>query len=390
MLIILKNQHVKDIYMIFKNSKISRVILLGLLCGIVFPILITYVLFINSYKERSLQTINIITESYSISAIEALWFFSDEWTKVVVQSASKNVKIYSATIHNDEDVLLAHHQEKTPSLNTKRVKVNLEKKGDFLGTLTLYFKMDEINKDIYIEKSNLFLILILQAIVSSTILYFIIRYKILQPIKKLTLQSKLLSNKQLNKRFVWEQNDEMGQLGKAMNKTRISLQKMFKKLEAKVIYDNLTQVYNRNGFEEVFSLENKRCQRYYHPLSMIMFDIDFFKKVNDKYGHLVGDKILIEICTLIQSKIRESDSLIRWGGEEFFIITPEVDLDSAVQLAEKLRKVVETHEFETVKNITISLSVGEKEESETTEDFIKRIDDLLYDSKNLGRNKTSF
>ena len=390
MLIILKNQHVKDIYMIFKNSKISRVILLGLLCGIVFPILITYVLFINSYKERSLQTINIITESYSISAIEALWFFSDEWTKVVVQSASKNVKIYSATIHNNEDILLAHHQEKTPSLNTKRVKVNLEKKGDFLGTLTLYFKMDEINKDIYIEKSNLFLILILQAIVSSTILYFIIRYKILQPIKKLTLQSKLLSNKQLNKRFVWEQNDEMGQLGKAMNKTRISLQKMFKKLEAKVIYDNLTQVYNRNGFEEVFSLENKRCQRYYHPLSMIMFDIDFFKKVNDKYGHLVGDKILIEICTLIQSKIRESDSLIRWGGEEFFIITPEVDLDSAVQLAEKLRKVVETHEFETVKNITISLSVGEKEESETTEDFIKRIDDLLYDSKKLGRNKTSF
>lgn len=375
--------------MILKNSKISRVILLGLLCGIILPILITYVLFINSYKERSLQTMNIITESYSISATEALWFFSDEWTKVVVQSASKNVKIYSATIHNNEDILLAHHQELLPSLNTKRVKVNLEKKGDFLGTLTLVFKMDEINKDIYIEKSNLFIILIFQAIVSSTILYFIIRYKILKPIKKLTLQSKLLSNKQLNKKFTWEQDDEMGELGKAMNKTRISLKRMFKKLESKVIYDNLTQVYNRNGFEEVFELEHKRCTRYKHPFSMIMFDIDFFKKVNDTYGHLVGDKVLVNICTLIQSQIRESDSLIRWGGEEFLIITPEVNLDGALKLAEKLRKAVDTHNFEIVKNITISLSVAQKEENETTEEFLKRIDDLLYYSKNSGRNKVS-
>lgn len=375
--------------MLLKNSKISKVVLLGLICGIFLPIFITYLFFVTNYKERSEQTINIITESISISATEALWFFSDEWTKIVVKSAAKNEKIYSATIHNDNDILLSHDKENFPVLNVKEIKVNLEKSGEFLGTLTLIFNMDEINKDIYIDKSNFFIILLFQAIVSSTILYLIIRFKVLRPIKKLIIQSKLLSKKQLNRNFVWDQKDEMGQLGNTMNNTRMSLQRMFKQLESKLIYDNLTKVYNRNGFEEVFNLETKRCKRYQHPFSMIMFDIDFFKKVNDTHGHLVGDKILVSICNLIQSQIRESDSLIRWGGEEFLIITPEVELNSAFKLAEKLRKAVEEFTFETVTHITISLSVAQKEEIETTEEFIKRIDDLLYNSKHTGRNKVS-
>mgnify|MGYP000642048025 CR=1 FL=1 len=373
----------------FKNSKISKVVLIGLLCGIFLPIVVTYIFFINNYKERSAQTMNIITESYSISATEALWFFSDEWTKVVVQSAVKNEKIYSASIHDNQNKLLVKHQENLPSLNTKVIKSKLEKNGDSLGTLTLVFKMNEINKDIYIEKSNLLWILLFQAIVSSLILYFIIRYKVLLPIKKLTLQSKLLSTKKLNKIFVWEQKDEMGQLGNAMNKTRLSLQKMFKKLESKLIYDNLTKVYNRNGFEEIFDVETKRCERYQNPFSMIMFDIDFFKQVNDTHGHLIGDKVLVSICTLIQSQIRESDYLVRWGGEEFLILVPEVELSGALKLAEKLRKAVDEYTFETASHITISLSVAQKDEQENTENFIKRIDDLLYESKHTGRNKIS-
>jgi len=120
-----------------------------------------------------------------------------------------------------------------------------------------------------------------------------------------------------------------------------------------------------------------------------MFDFDFFKKVNDTHGHLVGDKVLVSICNLIQSQIRESDSLIRWGGEEFLIITPEVELSGALQIAEKLRKAVEEYTFEIANHITISLSVAQIEEQETTEEFLKRIDDLLYESKNTGRNKTS-
>ena len=373
----------------FKNSKINHVVLVGLLCGIFLPIVITYIFFINNYKERSAQTMNIITQTISLSASEALWFFSEEWTEVVLNSAVKNSKVYSATIHNAKKILLSHKQETQLVSNTKKITVNLNKKEDFLGTLTLVFNMDEINKDIYIEKNNLLWILLFQAVVSAVTLYFIIKYKVLNPIRRLMYQAKLLSNKKLNKKFDWEQKDEIGKLGNAMNKTRISLKKMFSKLESQAIYDNLTQAYNRYGFESVFDSEVKRCNRYNRPISMIMFDIDFFKKVNDTYGHLAGDKVLIGICDLIQNQIRESDSLIRWGGEEFLVITPEIDLKNALQLAEKIRRVVDETTFETIGHITISLAVAQKSVTENNEDFLKRVDDLLYNSKNSGRNKIS-
>ncbi len=374
----------------FKNSKISSVVILGLLCGIFLPILVTYIFFTNTYKERSAQTINVITETISMSAKESLWFFSEEWTKIVVNSAVKNAKVYSAAIHNSKNQLISYHQEKKSISNTQEIKVDLKKKDDFLGTLTLVFKMDEINRDIYIEKGNLLWILFLQAVISSLILYFIIKHKVLNPIRKLTHQSALLSNKKLDQNFVWEQKDEMGKLGNAMNKTRISLKKMFIKLEDKVIYDNLTKVYNRHGFETIFDNEIKRCKRYKNPLSMIMLDIDFFKKINDTYGHLVGDKALVDVCKVIQDKIRETDYLIRWGGEEFLIITPDIDLNGASILAEKLRKVIEETNFETIGNMTVSLAVAQKLEAENSEEFLKRVDDLLYNSKNTGRNKVSY
>ena len=123
---------------------------------------------------------------------------------------------------------------------------------------------------------------------------------------------------------------------------------------------------------------------------MIMLDIDFFKKINDTHGHLVGDDVLVLMCNLIKNSIRESDYLIRWGGEEFIILTPEIDLDAAVKLAEKLRILIEKNEFIAVGSITISLSVVQKNDDELLENLLKRLDNLLYDSKRSGRNKTSF
>ena len=163
-----------------------------------------------------------------------------------------------------------------------------------------------------------------------------------------------------------------------------------RKIEKKHIYDNLTKTYNRNGFESIYNVETKRCERYNKPLSMIMIDIDFFKNINDTHGHLVGDEVLVLMCSLIKNSIRESDYLIRWGGEEFLIISPEIDLDGAFKLSEKLRILIDENFFKTVGNITISLSVVQKNEEESVENLLKRLDNLLYDSKKSGRNRTSF
>lgn len=163
-----------------------------------------------------------------------------------------------------------------------------------------------------------------------------------------------------------------------------------RKMENKHIFDNLTKAYNRDGFESIYEIEIKRCNRYDSPFSMIMLDIDFFKNINDTYGHLIGDQILISMCNLINKSIRESDYLVRWGGEEFFVITPEIDLHSAVSLSEKLRILIDETVFDKVGHLTISLSVAQKNNNESKDEFLKRLDDLLYHSKNTGRNKTSF
>lgn len=375
---------------VFKNSKLSSVVILGLLFGIFLPIIVTFIFFTNSYKERSAQTMNIIGQSISISATEALWFFSDEWIQIVVQSATKNHKVYSASIYDKNDLILATSKSSRAASQRKEIEIVLKKENELLGKLILIFDLDEINKDIYIEKENLLWILFLQAIISSLVLYIIIKYKVLDPIKQLIKQSKLVSNKKLDKQFNWTQKDEMGELGKAMEKTRCSLKQMFFKLEQKAMFDHLTNVYNRHGFEAIFNHEIQRCNRYKRDISMIMFDIDYFKKINDVHGHLVGDKILIDLCSLIQSHIRESDYLIRWGGEEFLILTPETNLHSAQRLAEKLRIVVEHHHFKEAGQLTISLSAAQKKPDEENASFIKRVDGLLYTSKNLGRNQVSY
>lgn len=373
-----------------KNIKLNQVVLIGLLCGIFLPIVVSYIIFVNSYKEKSLQTMDIIANTVKISATEAMWFFSEDWAKIVVNTAVKNPKVHSVTLLNNDNVSVAYAKEKQKSTNLYEKNISLEKNGEYIGKLKIEFNIDEITKDIYIEKNHLLLILIFQAIIALAIVYLILKNKVLNPVKRLIVQAKLLSSKILDEEFKWEQKDEIGDLGTMLDETRISLKKMFQDIEDKLVYDNLTQAHNRNGFETIFENETVRCHRYKHPLSVIMFDIDYFKNVNDTYGHLAGDNVLKQISQLISSHIRKSDYLVRWGGEEFLIITPETSFENALILAEHLRVLVSKTDFEKIGSLTISLSVAQKLEEESTEDFLKKIDDLLYESKRNGRNMISY
>jgi len=151
--------------------------------------------------------------------------------------------------------------------------------------------------------------------------------------------------------------------------------------------DRLTGLFNKGKFNEVLKKEIERAKRYKRPLSLIIFDIDHFKRINDTYGHKVGDEVLRELAKVIKSIIRKTDFVVRWGGEEFVILAPETDLDGALKLAEKLRQTVEKHQFPTVKNVTISLGVAQYIDEETPEEFIIRADMALYKAKENGRNR---
>jgi two-component system cell cycle response regulator len=154
--------------------------------------------------------------------------------------------------------------------------------------------------------------------------------------------------------------------------------------------DGLTQIFNKRYFSEALAREIARASRYRRELSMVMFDLDHFKDVNDTHGHLAGDAVLKTLALTIKSKIRTEDIFARYGGEEFAIILPEIDCHNAHQFAEKIRRIVETTEFRfegTLIPVTISMGVATLDlEEPSSVALIKRADERLYEAKAAGRN----
>ena len=168
--------------------------------------------------------------------------------------------------------------------------------------------------------------------------------------------------------------------------TNITEREQYKRtLESMSVTDPLTQIGNRRFYQQKLASEIARAARYEHPLSLIMFDIDFFKKINDTYGHDVGDNVLKEHTKLIKKDLREGDIFCRIGGEEFVVILPHVDLSHATALAEKLRVLVKEHNYDV--KITMSFGVVSYVRGESEESIYKRADGALYEAKAQGRDR---
>ncbi|SFV62924.1 diguanylate cyclase (GGDEF domain) [hydrothermal vent metagenome] len=167
----------------------------------------------------------------------------------------------------------------------------------------------------------------------------------------------------------------------------IELEEKLKRLATK---DALTGIYNRYKTTLIIEDQIKRENRYNEIFSLLMFDIDHFKKVNDTYGHDIGDYVLQELCHVVSNNIRDTDKFGRWGGEEFMLIAPHTNKKEAIELAEKIRKSIEEHPFKQVQQITISVGVTEYKREEEFATFTKRVDDALYQAKTNGRNQVVF
>jgi diguanylate cyclase (GGDEF)-like protein len=151
--------------------------------------------------------------------------------------------------------------------------------------------------------------------------------------------------------------------------------------------DALTRIANRTHFNLLYEHSLYIAKREKTPLSLIFFDIDHFKAVNDTYGHLVGDDVLRHLANLAKNSLRKSDIVARWGGEEFIIVLPNTSLTAASHLAQELRKTIESEEFAVVEHLTCSFGVAQLQENEDAKKLLLRIDELLYSAKENGRNR---
>jgi len=163
-----------------------------------------------------------------------------------------------------------------------------------------------------------------------------------------------------------------------------------KKLYEKSITDPLTKLYNREYMKEFLQQKIEEAKRYKFPLSVAMIDIDYFKKINDTYGHLIGDCVLKELSELLKENFRGSDIVSRFGGEEIFIIMPFTDVNNACKKLRVFREIVEKHKFCDKQNIRITISAGVcsfDHESDSMDDLIRKADRKVYFAKKHGRNR---
>ena len=190
-------------------------------------------------------------------------------------------------------------------------------------------------------------------------------------------------------RRIQELKSEIIRRRKAENKLQKS-ERMYKELS---ITDALTQLYNSRYFYSKLEEEIYRSVRYKHPLSLLLIDIDDFKILNDRYGHLEGDKALTMAGKIIKDCLRKTDSAYRYGGEEFTVILPEIGFEAALNAAERIRKQISTHKFASISNqalhITVSIGACRLEPGEEMKAFVKRADKAMFVAKQEGKNRVS-
>ena len=224
---------------------------------------------------------------------------------------------------------------------------------------------------------------------------------IIKEIQRLMMASREIASGRLSARIDTHRTDELGQLGTAFNEMAAALESSAKetlareaaladansRLEKLSTTDGLTGLCNRARLNQVLEHELHSHLRYGKPCSLIMIDVDHFKAVNDTYGHQVGDSILNEFANILSEGTRVTDTVGRWGGEEFLVVCPDTDAAAAFALAEKLRKLIESHAFRITESKTGSFGVASFDADETFETAISRADTALYRAKHNGRNK---
>lgn len=162
-------------------------------------------------------------------------------------------------------------------------------------------------------------------------------------------------------------------------------------LRQEVLRDDLTDAFNRRYLDQYLAEEMERARRYGRPFSLLFFDLDHLKQVNDRYGHLCGSQVLVELVALIQSLLRRSDKIFRFGGDEFVLTLPETDQEGAVRTAHRLRRAIRSHRFEVMEGVEVTLTASfgiatYPDDGATGEALIRHADEAMYLVKSTSRD----
>jgi len=349
-----------------------------------------------------INNLNATLEKYSEDALDNSYIV-DKNKNIVASSSSKDNKII-------EKIISLSKNEKVDSLFLNEVVVNNKQyiysivplNSDYLYS---YSDVDKIIAS-YNDKIQNMTVIMLVLLVGIIPIIFYFSSIIVKPILLLVDESIKVKNREFQEvKKIKSRVLEINQLSDSLTEMSSSICDYQTDLETKVkqrtlelaeknkelqklsVTDKLTGLYNRIKLDETLDNEKKRVERHAGIFGIIIIDIDFFKKVNDTYGHQAGDTILVEFAKLMENSVRKTDLLGRWGGEEFMIICTETNLENIISLAEKIRRKISSFDFPIVKHKTASFGVATFKKGENLEKMIDRADQALYIAKEKGRDR---
>ena len=351
-------------------------------------------------KEKDQDSVYIHTAAITKNLGE-ITILLDEYKKRQLTREEQEVTNLYVIAHeqyvNDGLILATNALKERDFQKTSEVflnKINPYYKNANLKANILLQKIGEIAKSNYKEDTerfarirNILIFGTILGILFASIAAILLIRSIVRPLNKAVTHFKNISEGNMNENISVSSQDEIGQVLSELASMQGRLKIMISELDQLARTDELTGAWNRRCFEETVETEIDRLRRYGQRLSLMILDVDYFKKINDLYGHSIGDQVLIDLSNTIRSSLRASDSLTRWGGEEFIILCPNTTAETVSRLAERLRKEVASIKFQGVGNITLSFGVAECGTEETWEQWLHRADEALYLAKSGGRDQ---
>ena len=409
--------------MFTKQFNLSKQLLRSIL---VIYLLLTFVVTIvhlsvdYQYTKNNIQNeLEQIAKTFNSALQTALWELNDEQLCSIVDGMMHIPLIYGVQIKGSADEVLMNRFQKTTTKieNAKYyyqfpIYHQMNENSIYLAKVTIYSDDEAIFERLKVG----FLMILLNAIIKTAVLIFLFfvafRKYLEKPLQDLTNtivklrveatnerkisvdmkydnELKILQdefNKLLNKISI-EENKRIELLKDINQKLEFEVEKRTEELEHIAITDGLTQLYNRTKMDMELQKLEGIYKRYGRVFSVIMIDIDYFKSVNDTFGHQVGDSVLKQFAKILKENIRNTDFIGRWGGEEFLIVCPETSEENATTLALNLRKQIEETLFEKVGHKTMSVGVAQIKDEIDLDNLISNADNAMYFAKENGRNK---
>ncbi len=414
----------------FKRKSLSHQLLisiLGIYALITFTVTLVHIVIEYHYtKENIRHELERIAHIFEPALQTAIWNLNDEQLSSIAQGMNEMPLVYRVEIIDPNHKPLYNQGEESSALSedeelTYSYPLYQMHDGNkiFLADVTLRSSDRAIFERLKVGFTMLFLNAMIKSLALITLFYIAFHKHLEVPLNALMHQiSDLKTDKKSLIDVKWKRINELSILqGKfngllkhiyAEEERRIEMvQDQNRRLEALVqertselerlncelqklaTTDALTQIANRSSLDAVLQHSIAEYTRYQRPFCVVMIDIDFFKSINDTYGHLVGDTVLKSVAQLIQSQIRSVDTVGRWGGEEFMIVYREIGCQGGSTLAENIRQSVENYPFEGVERVTISMGVAQYRSGTSAEELLREVDAALYDSKEHGRNRVT-